>query len=325
MTTTTKFERMNSIVEVARKSIDYQVYKNHQTWGVNFLPKQNTVLVLTPLCTLEVEGLTEVQEYVDSIVENKNMIAEDGTVFYSYFTEKVAYSSISRPAVEIMDNVISSLETNTIGTFNINALLNVMNNVNPEIWNKCRLVFAQGFKREGTAPIKFGNDNGRPVFSIRGINKPCVIVDGDDCIPAEYVKPNETYECALEQTESEILIRALKKFGLIKFGVHISEKYFNPEILPRLNNFEIIPDDLTSTTNKAELPKDRPMSPFHLAMPLFYDMLIMIRSMACENVNIHFPADSNTKPCVIEAVNKDGLKIRSIIAPLNQTFGIQRR
>lgn len=323
--TTNNFERVNAIVEVARKSVDYQAYKNHQTWGVNFLPKQETILVLTPICTLEVQGLNELGEYVNSITDSKSTVSADGSVFYSYFNDKISYPATSRPASEIMNDVISKLETNSSASFNINALLNVMNNVNPEIWNKCRLVFAQGFRREGTAPIKFSNDNGRASFSIKGVNKPCVIVGGDNCIPPEYVKPNETYECALEQTDSEILIRALKKFGLVKFGVHISENYFDPEILPRLNNFETVPDDLVSTTNKAILPKDRPMSPFHLALPLFYDILIMMRSMACEDINIHFPEDSNTKPCVVEAINKDGLKIRSVISPLNQTYGIQRR
>lgn len=322
---TTNFERIESIVSTAKKSIDYQVVTNHQTWGVNFLPEQKTVLVLSPLFTLEIAGLNEVGDYLNSLDFDKAMLGKDGSAYYSYFSDKMTYSPLARPSAEIMGEVLDKVEANCKAEFNINSMLNVIGNVDTQIWNKSRVVFAQGFSRPGTAPIKFANDNGRPAFSIKGINKPCVITDGDDFIPVQYIEPNQTYECTLEQTDSEILIRAIRKYGLVKFGVHISEHIFDPQILPALNNFDITPDDLIVTTNKAELPKDRPMSPLHLAAPMLYDILIMMRSVMCENITIHFPEDSNTKPCVIESINAEGIKVRAIVAPLNQSYGIQRR
>lgn len=322
---TTNFERMESIISTARKSIDYQVVTNHQTWGVNFLPEASTILVLSPLFTLEVSGLPEIGQYLKEKNVDKSILGEDGSAYYSYFSEKMTYSPLARPATEIMDEVLGKLETNSKAEFNINAMLNAISRVETKDWSKSRVVFAQGFRTEGTAPIKFRNENGKPAFSIKGINKPCVIVDEDGYIPSEWVEPEQTYECELEQTDSEILIKVVKKFGLVKFGVHVSESIFYPTVIPALNNFELTPSFLTVTTNKAMLPENKPMSPLHLATPMFYDVLLMLRGMMCENVTIHFPENSNTKPCVIEAKNKEGVKVRVIVAPLNQSYGIQRR
>lgn len=279
-----------------------------------FCDKQKrTIFMLSPYFAVEIENV-DMDEFVS-----------DEKPFYNSALDEFTSYPYEAPIEVIMSEMG---EFNPIGhtTYSATDIIRIMDKAKKEVFNRTsRYVFAQGFLPEGTAPIKFrAGQDGRPFFSMPNANKEFIISEYST-IPEQYIIPERSYACRLNDVGSHYTIDVVEMFGKTKSGLVISEECFDPANLDSINSFEGLYSELMVCSNTLEIADGAVMPPIHLGSLLFYDILKIF--MSCKNpvFNLVFQEAVNSR-VILENVpeGEDDIAIRVHVATLNQEYGFQR-
>lgn len=189
---------------------------------------------------------------------------------------------------------------------------------------KARYVFNHGCLPEGSAAVKFREENGKPVFKLANSPKRFEIADNSH-IPADKVVPGVTYACRPREVNGIVELDVLKKFGKTSSGMFVSTTYYDSNCLPLLNDGSIIHPELTECSNVFEACDDIKMPPIHVSAILLYDALKLMLLNKTTKFNLHFQEKINTfvrlesvRTCDTDAA------INIYLAPLDLSARIQR-
>lgn len=206
-----------------------------------------------------------------------------------------------------------------------NNILNIINKEKEKVLDlRARYVFVQGFLPQDGAAITFREENGKPVFSLKGVNKEFVIAK-NSTIPEEYVKPGVTYACLLADRGDYIELNVISKFGKSRSGMYVSEVMYDSKCLPRLNSLEIIHPELTECSNVLLKPDEISMPPIHVGAMILYDLLKLFMLCKSSKFSLHFQEEIN-KDIWMESipVDDDDARVSVFLSTYDYYKNIQR-
>lgn len=289
-----------------RPAVEYNPPANSY-WGVAF--RDNNAYVVSATFCIVVEGL-------------KGFRPEGE--FFSFFEGK--YTRIPwRISLDDVIARISSFKFNGRVVFPITNFINRLGELPEDKRKKSRVVFAQTFKEEGDFFLKFEHNGQRLEFKVPGMSKP-VWVDSASFIPEQFVKLNTPYRCKLREADEAIYANVLEPYGKVRMGVVYSEAGFDPKNLELVHRMVGIPQDMILCSNAVDPIENFFMPPIHIDATMLHDLSKVLLASNNKFMEMHFGETFKDFVMFRNVKEKpDDLQITIFVAPLDISYGIQRR
>lgn len=301
-----KFEELINLTK--RSAVEYHNPKYYQYYGVTFDKTKNTIILMAATHVIEISNI------------KINDISEDKPFFNCMFNEFTPMPFQIAPLLEEMGpmNFIGRVQYPAPNLFDI--LLKAEKEV---IENKTRMVFVQGFVQKGTAPAKLSLIDGAIGLNLKsGVLR----VHPKSHLQADTLIPGETYMCAIISEGDEKYLDVISKFGKARAGLLITDGVFDPAWIPSINALEKIDAALTTSSNKVDIMPNEIIPPIHIDGAILYDTLKVFAFIQNPMIEMHFQRES-AAPVMFQnnPQNDDEPQIKVFIAPLDQSYGYQRR
>lgn len=275
-------ENFGFIISTAlRAAGEYHKSARYDTCGLAFDKERGTIRIISLYFYVEISNLKiEIDVPADK-------------PFYNVVTKSWTSIPYMKPIEYYVNKKQETYKFIGKTEYYANNILNIIGKEKEKVLDlRARYIFVQGFLPEGGAAITFSEQDGKPVFALKGVDKKFLIAR-NSIIPEEYVKPGVTYACLLEDRGDCFEINVVSKFGKSRSGMYVSEVMYDAKCLPRLNSLEIIHPELTECSNVLDKPEDISMPPIHVGAMILYDLLKLFIVCKSSKFNLHFQKEIN--------------------------------